>query len=71
VYSMKPAATSSGPRVIGTRGPMRALSRPARDDSSSITSVTGASARPAASGENPTTRCSWMGIRNSDPPSAP
>ena len=54
-----------GPIVIGQRGPMCCASRPIRADSTSITAVTGSSAEPAATGENPETRCSCTGIRKS------
>ena len=41
------------PAVIGQRGPIRWASAPAREESSSISRVTGSSAAPAAIGEKP------------------
>ena len=45
-----PAATSSGPRVSGSRGPIRWASAPDRAESSSMIRVTGSAAAPAAIG---------------------
>ena len=47
--SSTPAAITSGPKVIGIRGPIRMLSRPPREASSSINAVVGTNAAPAAS----------------------
>ena len=51
VNRASPAATSSGPRVMGSRGPIREASRPALADSSSMITVIGTRATPEASGE--------------------
>ncbi len=51
LISSTPPAHSSGPSVIGSRGPMRPASAPARGDSSSIAAVTGSSAVPPERGE--------------------
>ena len=50
---------------------MRVASAPDRAENSSIISVTGSSAVPATTGENPLTTCSWSASRNSTPPKAP
>ena len=44
--------------VIGSRGPIRWASRPARGDRNTITTVTGSRELPAATGENPIARWS-------------
>ncbi len=49
---------TSGPTVIGIRGPIRMPSRPAYDASASISSVIGTNAAPAASAPYPLTVCS-------------
>ena len=54
----RPAALTSGPTVIGSRGPMRPASAPARAENSSMITVIGSSAAPAAMGANPATVCS-------------
>ena len=69
--SSSPPPTTSGPTVIGSRGPMRPASAPARAENTSMIAVSGSSAVPAASGLNPATVCSCStSIRNTTP-SAP
>src|SRR6266508_1832951 len=53
--SRNPAAISSGPTVIGVRGPIRPASCPARPDRPSISSVIGSRAAPDSSAEYPST----------------
>ena len=55
VIMTTPTAHTSGPSVIGSRGPIRSANWPARAESSSITTVTGSNATPASSGEKPVT----------------
>ena len=62
---------STGPTVICSRGPIRAASAPDRARQRSMITVTGSSEMPASSAVYPDTCCSWMGSRNSAPPSAP
>ena len=45
------AAVTSGPTVIGTRGPIRCASAPAGEDRNSRSNVVGSVAKPACSGE--------------------
>ena len=66
-----PAATTMGPTLICSRGPMRADSAPERADRSSMMTVSGSSEAPAAMGLYPATICSSTGSRNSPPASAP
>ena len=69
--SSRPAAETSGPTVMGSRGPIRPASAPARAENTSMTAVSGSSAVPAASGLKPATVCSCStSIRNTTP-SAP
>ena len=65
-----PTAASAVPPTIGHRGPIRWASAPAWDESASISSVTGSSAAPAATGENPATTCSCRVRKKNTPPSA-
>ncbi len=60
-----------GPTVICNRGPIRAASAPDRADSASMITVIGSSEMPACRGVYPDTWMSWIGSRNSAPPSAP
>ena len=55
-----PVATTRGPIVIGMRGPMRCDSRPARGESTSMSTVIGSNDAPAPSAEYPRScwRCS-------------
>ena len=48
--SSVPAATISGPTVIGSRGPIRVASAPARGESSVISAIVGSRAAPAGRG---------------------
>ena len=66
-----PAAHTSGPTLIGSRGPMRSASAPERADSRSMSTVIGVVAAPASSGEYPSDSCSTSPSRNSDTASAP
>ena len=68
VSRASPTPATTGPTLMGTRGPMRCDRRPARDDSTSITRVIGIRAVPAAIGLYPATCCSWIGSRNSAAP---
>ena len=65
------AATTSGPTVIGMRGPMRSARAPARADSRSIASVIGTVAAPACSGVYPSGPWSTRPRRKNTTPSAP
>ncbi len=65
-----PAAQTSGPTVIGTRGPMRADSEAARDDNNNKESVTGIPDNPACNAVQPTA-CSCSTVKSDTPPSAP
>jgi len=65
-----PTAARIGPAVIGIRGPIRALSAPARAEKTSMISVTGISETPAASGVNPATTCRVRTSQKKIPPSA-
>ena len=69
--SSSPAALISGPTVIGSRGPIRCASAPARAENTSMITVTGSSAVPAISGLNPATTCSCSTSRRNTTPSAP
>ena len=51
VISRVPAATSSGPTVICSRGPMRAANAPERADRASMSTVMGKVAAPASTAE--------------------
>ena len=51
VMAKMPPAMTSGPAVMGKRGPMRWASAPARADRASMSRVTGSIDAPAASGE--------------------
>jgi hypothetical protein len=53
--SAMPAAASSGPTVIGRRGPRRPASRPAHGETVTSSTLTGRSAAPAASALKPRT----------------
>ena len=64
--SSTPTAITIGPTVIGIRGPIRMPSRPPREASSSITSVIGTNAAPAASAPYPLTVWSWMVTKKLD-----
>ena len=57
--------------AIWSRGPIRAASAPERDDSSSMTTVTGSVAVPAAIGLKPETTCSWITSRKKTAPKPP
>ncbi len=65
--SSVPAAHSSGPTVSGMRGPIRSPSSPERAESSSISTVVGSSAAPAAIAEYPDTTCSWSTTKKKNP----
>jgi hypothetical protein len=54
--------------VSGARGPSRWASIPAWDENSSISTVFGSIAAPAASAEYPTTICSCSAVRKKNPP---
>ena len=66
-----PAAASRSPTVIGQRGPIRCARRPDRAESSSMITVIGSIAVPAASGLNPATTCNWRTTSTKFTPSAP
>lgn len=68
--SSRAPAQSRMPAVIGSRGPNRLASSPARDDSSSIRIVTGIIEVPASSGEKPADTCSWTTRRKNTTPIA-
>ncbi len=63
-----PAPHTSGPTVSGIRGPSRRASIPEWDENSSISTVLGNMAAPAASAEYPTTICSCRAVRKKNPP---
>ena len=56
--SSSPHAATSGPTVIGIRGPIRPARRPTRAENSNMITVSGSSVVPAATGLNPATICS-------------
>ena len=56
--SSSPHADTSGPMVIGSRGPMRPASAPTRAENRNMITVSGSSAVPAATGLKPATVCS-------------
>ena len=66
-----PAAHTSGPSVIGRRGPVCSATTAIRADSSNSRMVTGSVATPDASGENPALVCSCSTTKNISDPSAP
>ncbi len=65
-----PPAITSGPSDIGIRGPMRLASAPPRAASSSMHTVIGSVATPAARAPYPLTVCSCSTRKNSTAPSA-
>src|SRR4051795_2332740 len=65
-----PRAATSGPTVMGIRGPIRCPSAPPRADRNSMMIVTGSSAAPDAIGENPATTCSATTSTKNTPDSA-
>ena len=62
---------TTGPTVIGSRGPIRIASRPPAEARNSIATVIGRNAMPAASAPYPTTVWSWRVTKNPMAPSAP
>ena len=66
--SMTAMAQIRGPTVIGIRGPMRCANCPKRADSSSMITVTGSRAVPAAKGLKPATTCNCTASRKNTPP---
>ncbi len=66
-----PTAHSSGPIVIGRRGPIRLESAASREDRSSRKIVIGRLASPDTSGLKPVVTCSWMTRKKSTDASAP
>ena len=68
--SSTPPAATRGPTLIGSRGPIRSDSAPARAERTSMIAVTGRSALPARSGENPATTCRSTTRKKNTPPRA-
>ncbi len=66
-----PTAQTSGPTVIGRRGPAREASTENLEDKNSITTGIGRVAAPAATASYPTVTCSCSTRKNSTAPSAP
>jgi hypothetical protein len=66
-----PAAATSSPAAIGRLGPIRWASAPAREDSSSISTVSGSRAVPAATAEKPETTCRFSTNRKNITPIPP
>ena len=69
--SSRPAAAINGPMVIGSRGPIRPASAPARAENASMITVNGSSAVPAATGLKPATVCNCSTSSRNTTPSAP
>src|SRR5207344_384816 len=65
---INPTATTSGPTVNCSRGPIRCASAPELDDSTSIKRVAGNSATPASSADQPAATCNVYDTRKNDTP---